>query len=282
MLTWDGMEIVPDDPTLVDSKSRQPSVGGDMPTTSSPKSRVLDSIPDAPSARKSELALSAGRSTASNYAWLDRASSGVGDIKPDHSGRGVEGKLSGSTASPKQPPANGLSCLSARSSRDHEAAKFSDLLPTKKRDRVALALDRMGGAVVEVRDAYQRWVSQDIIDGINEPNNTDEAERAATSAMAQLRLPMKLAGAASKGIGAPTIRTLSFSEFVGCYAEAAGLLKHVPDSTESWVWVEGPNGTWIALSTGRLRGARAIFDEATEECQETASDTESEGELDCL
>lgn len=178
--------------------------------------------------------------------------------------------------------------------------------------RVAAALDRMGSGVVEVREAFQRWVPQSLRkEGVtsdaagqgtgrrarvNPPtvarlsptgggrrqpddggvsNSDTDVERAMTNAMMELRVPEEIAQEICNGAGvtASAAGGVSFACFIERYAEAAGLLKETSGRSRGEVWAEGPGGLWVELPHKDLAGASAIFDEgAVEEEAETKSD----------
>lgn len=124
-------------------------------------------------------------------------------------------------------------------------------------------LDRMGGSVVEVRDAYRRFVSREPTE------DAPEVESRAIRAMVELRVPPEVAEAACRGAGSDLGR-VSFSEFVARYAEASGLAGEVVPRRGGQVWAEGPGGRWVRALPSQLGEARSAFDEAAGS-QETVS-----------
>lgn len=170
------------------------------------------------------------------------------------------------------------------------------------RDRVATALDRMGAGVVEVRDAFQRWMpwrrgvnatrdarnhstavpASSAKDGKHENTESfaDDLEGAMVSAMVELRVPKHTAEVFCEGVvtgagaaeGDTTV--VSFADFVGRYADAAGLLREEGSASRpgGGVWAEGPGGVWVAVSWRELAGAKEAFDEAVDNQGDTFDD----------
>lgn len=164
--------------------------------------------------------------------------------------------------------------------------------PAQRHDRVATALDRMGAGVVEVRDAFQRWVPRRLeaeatrdtrnhaaAVATSSANNgkheisgsiADGLEEAMVNAMVELRIPKRTAEAfcegAAAGASAAEGDTVSFSDFVGRYADAAGLLREETATCRpgGGVWAEGPGGVWVEVSRRELAGAKDAFDEAAD------------------
>lgn len=172
---------------------------------------------------------------------------------------------------------------------DHAVTKKT---PGQRHDRVATALDRMGAGVVEVRDAFQRWVpwrreaeaTRDTRNHTaavatssakNEKHEisgsiADDLEEAMVNAMVELRIPQRTAQAFCEGVAAGASAaegdTVSFSDFVGRYADAAGLLREKTSTCRpgGGVWAEGPGGVWVEVSRRELAGAKDVFDEAAD------------------
>lgn len=178
------------------------------------------------------------------------------------------------------------------------AAAAAALSPSDQRRLVAVALDRMGAAVVEVRDAFQRWVpreeqavavaatarsnssptrrsknkravsfsSQEMAAGssLDNKTNVSTSKEAMMNAMAELRLPPATAEIFCEGAGGgDASATITFSDFVGRYAAASGLLKEPASSGKvegGDVWVEGSGGVWVAVPFKKCADARKIFD----------------------
>lgn len=255
-MAWDGVEIVPDDAPPDRDTSHQPIISSDEPAKSRP-------ITASDTVNEVGFVHSGGRPLATDFSWLGRDSTAVSNKRPDGGGTNVNNNRSLRATVHRPSPIKGLV--------GQESVRFLDLSPGEKRERVAIALDRMGGAVVEVRDAFERWVTPVIVNNYTDVSNTDSIATAVTSALTELRLPTKVATEASKGAGAKHLGSVTFSEFVARYAEVAGLEKTMSDSGETPVWAEGPEGIWVPLSPERLAGTRAVFDQATEELNETSS-----------
>lgn len=181
------------------------------------------------------------------------------------------------------------------SSRAAAAATAATSSPSDQRRLVAIALDRMGAAVVEVRDAFQRWVLPDgqavtVARSTASPTRRSKSRRAVSfsdqemaagsslgiksslstskeammRALAELRLPLKTAERFCDGAGGgEESGTVTFSDFVGRYAAASGLVKEtVPPGKRGGgeVWVEGSGGVWVAVPFKKCLHARKIFD----------------------
>lgn len=182
------------------------------------------------------------------------------------------------------------------------------LSPHEQSARVAVALDRMGASVVEVRDAFQRWVphgraaarssasraqrakkkktvsfsdSETAAEGGSDDDRTAAlSKEGMMHAMAELRLPLETAEQACDGAGGGRATTgrgaCTFSDFVCRYADASGLFKETTSSGKKnigEIWAEGPGGMWTVVPLNECKGARRIFDEqAAEHNQEDKSD----------
>eukprot|EP00752_Nemacystus_decipiens_P008770 g7826.t1 len=182
-------------------------------------------------------------------------------------------------------------------------------LETEKHGRVATALDRMGAAVVEVRDAFQRWVPHEgpSVAAVRSPssrtnnkravsfsapekkaalsngNETSQAglQEAMLRAMTDLRLPRQTAKAFCEGAGADGV-AVTFSDFVCRFADASGLLKELASSDKEGgrtVWVEGSAGAWFAIPLKDLKDVQRVFDEqiANQEDQDQESKSSDGG-----
>ncbi|CAM9542999.1 unnamed protein product, partial [Ectocarpus sp. 12 AP-2014] len=181
------------------------------------------------------------------------------------------------------------------------ASRSAPLLsPHEQRARVAVALDRMGASVVEVRDAFQRWVprgraaarssassaqrakSKKTVSfsdsetaaegGPDDDRTTAICKEGMVHAMVDLRLPLETAEQACDGAGGDGATTgraaCTFSNFVCRYADASGLLKETTPSgkkSQGEIWAEGRGGMWTAIPLNEWRGARIIFDEQAKE-----------------
>lgn len=189
------------------------------------------------------------------------------------------------------------------------ATVAGDLSPRAQQERVATALDRMGAAVVEVRDAFQRWVPREgpSVAAVRSPSSrtnnkravsfSDPKRKAASSngdktslaglqaamvgAMTDLRLPIQTAKNVCEGAGGDG-PTVTFSDFVSRYADASGLLKEMEPSDKKGgreIWVEGSAGAWFAVPPKELKDARRVFDEvlAEQEDQDQESKNSSDG-----
>ncbi len=190
------------------------------------------------------------------------------------------------------------SAPASSSSRAAAAADMADASsPSDQRRRVAIALDRMGAAVVEVRDAFQRWVPRDghavavaAARSMSSPAPRSRSRRAVSfsdqemaagsslgnkmslstskeamvRAMAELRLPPETAETFCKGVGGSEASGKgTFSDFVSRYAAASGLLKETVPSGKNGggeVWVEGLGGVWVAVPSKKCLDARKVFD----------------------
>lgn len=257
------MEIVPDDAIPAGDTSRQFIVSSDETTSSRPIT--------ASGAMEGGFVHSTRKLPATDFSWLRRGSTTVAAMKPDGGGGDVGSNCSLYATAHRLSSARGSVSFSGRSPVGQECVGFLGLSPTEEWERFAVALDRMGGAIVEVRDAFERWVMPVIVETNTDVKSAGKMETAVTSAMTELRLPMKVAAEFSKGAGAKNLGSITFSEFVGRYAEAAGLQREISHPRGTQVWAEGPEGMWIALSPERLAGARAVFYGATEEFKETSS-----------
>ncbi|CAM9744831.1 unnamed protein product [Scytosiphon promiscuus] len=193
----------------------------------------------------------------------------------------------------------------------HEAGQTSDLSrtaspaaalsPREQRARVAIALDRMGTAVVEVREAFQLWVpsagqaaqsarpptsparrTRKRTVSFSDSKTTEAAapgdikahpanvKEAMVRALTELRLPLETAEAFCDGVGVqqetgedPRV-SVTFSDFVGRYAAASGLLREASSADRKRsgdVWVEGSGGAWVAISRKECKVAKKVFDE---------------------
>lgn len=198
------------------------------------------------------------------------------------------------------------------------ASSAAALSPREQRARVAIALDRMGAAVVEVREAFQRWVpggekavvaarpatsparraNKKRTVSFSDPNTAEvtapgdtkatlsNVDGAMVRAMTELRLPFETAEVFCKGAGVQRengeeiLLPVTFSDFVGRYAAASGLLREFSPAGRSGgieVWVEGPGGAWVAVSRKGYKVARKVFDEqASEHNQDQESKNESD------
>lgn len=199
----------------------------------------------------------------------------MGDPANPRVSNGVPRETSLLTPAQKNQPINS-------NQRDRQGTNYLALSPQVQREHIATALDRMGGAVVEIRDAYQRWVARKTVDAesaahmpstmrVHDTKDKFKCEAGAIRAMTELRVPMEMAEVACEGVGS-LLSYISFSEFVGRYAGAAGLVENTP-CREGEVWVEGPGGVWVQMPAICLHGARAVFDEATEAQEEKAFDS---------
>ena len=334
-LTWNGEEIVPHDesplqllpggpaaPTELDG-SRQPEsptrsdspAGGSRtpaPAARSPSNTRFGRLstvcePSEPSARASDRVERAAQESGGSpvrsragvqadpkFSWLSRPSPARAERSdPDEDeDDGIGRDESGPTSTPLGSAAT--------------AATGRDLSPRAQQGRVATALDRMGAAVVEVRDAFQRWVVSEgpSAAAVRSPSSRTNMKRAVSfsdpetkaaaptgnktslaglpeeamvRAMTDLRLPLQTAkdfceGASGDGAA------VTFSEFVSRYADASGLLKEVTPSDEKGgrvVWVEGSAGGWFAVPRKDLKDARRVFDEHLENQEDQDQESES-------
>lgn len=252
------MEIAPNDPLRCTGASSRSLAADQLVTNAAIPPEVHTSSTVAnPHGRKIALDLSQ-RSTVhprSEFSWLGRTSDdGSGDV---HRG--------GSSS----PDAHGIRLMRPRTvSLTDGGTQYGAFSPRTRRERVATALDRMGGVVVEVRDAFQRWLA----DG-GRMNETVARDIAVARAFAELRLPVGAATGVSKAVKATEVGSVSFQEFLFRYAEAAGLLSETPGRGGEHVWAEGPGGLWVVVASERLVGLRVAFDEATDEEREQKWET---------
>lgn len=199
-------------------------------------------------------------------------------------------------------PSSTPSRSAATSAAAAAAATAPALSPRAQRGRVATALDRMGAAVMEVRDAFQRWVphegpsvaaarssSNQAVNkravSFSDGNKTSLAglKEAMVRAMTDLRLPLETATDFCERVGGGEA-AVTFSDFLSRYADASGLLKDISPSGNKGgrdVWVEGSAGVWVAVPLKELRDARREFDEqaAKQADQDQGSKSDDEGEL---
>lgn len=199
------------------------------------------------------------------------------------------------------------------------------LSPREQRARVATALDRMGAGVVEVREAFQRWVptSADVASEDNErweracntkrggyaaatakpatitqklvasklgsaaasaesTTSATDLEQGMIRAMLELRLPAEAANIFCKTdemAPSKSLDIISFSDFVGRYASASGLLKEKSSISKGReVWAEGPGGMWMGFSRKELANMAAAFDEEAAK-QEQDAESDDAGKL---
>ncbi|CAM9612678.1 unnamed protein product, partial [Hapterophycus canaliculatus] len=320
-LKWNGEEIVPDtavplhlplrgarptsSPTLFFSEESQPS------SRLFPEKTLETAAPEskngfnAPTIAGSEFSTAKGKNGHGNSirevcstspkgeqggdvasdtipSWLGRSASGAGRR---------ESRFDGIANLHGAGPTHGLS---------RAPPGAAALSPREQRARVAIALDRMGAAVVEVRGAFQRWVpggarpatagrvqasparrairkrtvsfsdSITVTTPADTKANLANVREAMVWAMTELRLPLETAEDICEGAGVQrengeeTPVPVTFSDFVGRYAAASGLLREAsPDERKGSreVWVEGPGGAWIAVSPKEYKVAWNAFDE---------------------
>lgn len=241
------------------------------------------------------------------FSWLGGQASGPtkrnSDDEEDNDNRMVHrlgARVNLDAAGEDSAPPRGPAALASRSA--------PLLSPHEQRARVAVALDRMGASVVEVRDAFQRWAPRGRAAARSSASSAQRAKSKKTvsfsdsetaaeggpdddrtaalskegmvHAMAELRLPLETAEQACDGAGGDGATTgraaCTFSDFVCRYADASGLLKETTSSgkkSQGEIWAEGRGGMWTAIPLNECRGARIIFDEQAEEHnQEDKSD----------
>lgn len=165
--------------------------------------------------------------------------------------------------------------------------------------------------MVEVRDAFQRWVPHegpsvagvrssssrannqrtvsfsdpDMAAASSDGNKTSLAglREAMVRALTDLRLPLQRAKDFCEGAGGDGA-AVTFSDFVSRYADASGLSKETTPSGNKEgreIWVERSAGAWVAVSLHELKDAQRAFDDqvAKQEDQDQESKSSDGGEL---
>lgn len=344
-LAWNGEEIVPNDERSLQQLPEGPTAslrpdGSRQPkSTRPPYSLVGGSRSPAPAARSQNNArfdplstnrepekLPASDSTKSKTqeSTVSSASSGDGAqanqkfswlSRPSHAATERFNQDDDNNDSIDR-DGNRPSSTPLRSAGTGTAAAAADVVtgalsPHEQQERVATALDRMGAAVVEVRDAFRRWVphrgssvaaerppssraqntravsfsAPEIMAASSNRNQTKLSglKEAMVRVMTDLRLPLDTAKTFCEGAGGVGV-AVTFSDFVSRYADASGLLKETKLSggrRGREVWVEGSAGAWVNIPLKELTDARRVFREeaAKQEDQDQESKSDDGGDV---